>query len=135
VALLAARLEAPSLVSGGLLGVGVAVALMSTTNEVWQVLAVLFAVGLFIAPTQAGVSTLSQTLIEDKMRGRVGGALSAVVSAANVASMGLAGVAAAALGVRNVFVVAGVICSLAGILAWLSLPRVCDIRGTLETAN
>jgi sugar phosphate permease len=124
VALLAARLEAPSLVSGGLLGVGVAVALMSTTNEVWQVLAVLFAVGLFIAPTQAGVSTLSQTLIEDKMRGRVGGALSAVVSAANVASMGLAGVAAAALGVRNVFVVAGVICSLAGILAWLMLRDV-----------
>lgn len=124
VALLAARLEAPSLVSGGLMGVGVAVALMSTTNEVWQVLAVLFAVGLFIAPTQAGVSTLSQTLIEDKMRGRVGGALSAVVSAANVASMGLAGVAAAALGVRNVFVVAGVICSLAGILAWLMLRDV-----------
>jgi sugar phosphate permease len=58
------------------------------------------------------------------MRGRVGGALSAVVSAANVASMGLAGVAAAALGVRNVFVVAGVICSLAGILAWLMLRDV-----------
>jgi MFS family permease len=121
VAVFATRLRASVLVSVGLIGVGAAVALVSTTNTVWQVLAPLFLVGLFIAPTQAGVSTLSQTLIEDRMRGRVGGAIGAVISGANVASMALAGVLAAAIGIRNVFVVAGVVCAAAGVVAWFML--------------
>jgi MFS family permease len=80
----------------------------------------LFLVGLSVGPVQAGANTLSQTLIEDSMRGRVGGALSTLVSAANVASMGLAGVAAAAIGTRNVFLVSGGVVFLAGVLAlWL----------------
>ena len=118
VALLAKRLEAGSLVSIGLAGLGVAVAGVSMASEVWQLMIALFLVGLFVAPTQAGVTTLSQTLVEDQMRGRVGGALNAVVSAANVASMGVAGVAAAALGIRTVFVVSGAICVLAAVASW-----------------
>ena len=54
------------------------------------------------------------------MRGRVGGALNTLMSAANVASMGLAGLAAATLGTRNVFLASGGLVFLAGILAfWL----------------
>ena len=54
------------------------------------------------------------------MRGRVGGALNTLVSAANVVSMGLAGVAAAAIGTRNVFLVSGAFVLSAGLLAfWL----------------
>lgn len=121
VAVLAKKLNASALLSFGLAGAGVAVAGVSLATEVWQLMIALFMVGLFIAPTQAGVTTLSQTLIPDQMRGRVGGALNAVVSGANVASMGMAGVAAAALGVRTVFVIAGAICSVAGGLAWLML--------------
>lgn len=121
VAVLARRLDASNLLSMGLAGVGVAVAGVSLATEVWQLLVALFLVGLFVAPTQAGVTTLSQSLIPDEMRGRVGGALSAVVSGANVASMGLAGVAAAALGLRTVFVVSGAVCLVAGGLSWLLL--------------
>lgn len=58
------------------------------------------------------------------MRGRVGGALGALVSGANVASMGVAGVAAAAMGIRNVFVLGGMITAFAGLLAWLMLRGV-----------
>ena len=118
VAVLARKLRASNLLSLGLAGVGVAVAGVSLATEIWQLLIALFLVGLFVSPTQAGVTTLSQSLIDDEMRGRVGGALNAVVSGANVASMGLAGVAAAALGVRSVFVLAGAICLLAGALSW-----------------
>ena len=87
---------------------------------VWQMMLVLFFVGLFVGPAQAGASTLSQTLVEDSMRGRVGGVITALISAATVLSMGMAGIAAAAMGVRGVFVLSGVICFAGGLLAlWL----------------
>lgn len=120
VAVLAAKLRPSSLVSVGLVGVGVFVGAISGTAAVWQVMVLLFLVGLSVGPVQAGANTLSQTLIDDSMRGRVGGALSTLVSAANVVSMGLAGVAAASIGTRNVFVVSGSFVLFAGFLAlWL----------------
>lgn len=120
VAVLSAKLRPSALVSVGLVGVGVFVGAISGTAAVWHVMVLLFLVGLSVGPVQAGANTLSQTLIEDSMRGRVGGALSTLVSAANVVSMGLAGVAAAAIGTRNVFLVSGGFVLLAGFLAfWL----------------
>ena len=120
VAVLAARLRPSSLVSLGLISVGLFVGAISGASAIWHVLALLFFVGLSVGPVQAGANTLSQTLIEDSMRGRVGGAISTLVSAANVTSMGLAGVAAAAIGVRNVFLASGSLVVLAGLLAyWL----------------
>jgi predicted MFS family arabinose efflux permease len=78
----------------------------------------LFFVGLSVGPVQAGANTLSQTLIEDSMRGRVGGALNTLISAANITSMGLAGVAAAAIGTRNVFLAAGILVLISGLIAY-----------------
>lgn len=134
VAVLAARLRAPVLVSLGLVGVGAAVGGLAMSSQIWQLGLVLFTVGLFVTPTQTGVSTLSQTLIEDSMRGRVGGALSALVSGANVASMGVAGVLAAAIGIRSVFVLAGAVTALAGALAWLMLRGVVPARQPGESS-
>lgn len=120
VAVLAARLRPANLVSMGLVGVGAFVAAISTTQAVWQVMILLVFVGLSVGPVQAGANTLSQTLVEDSMRGRVGGAINTVLSAANVASMGLAGVAAAAIGTRNVFLLCGGLVLTSGLLAyWL----------------
>ena len=121
VAVAAKRLQPGSLVSLGLVGVGAAVALLSMATGILTVAPMLFLIGLSVAPTQAGVSTLSQTLIADKLRGRVGGALNSVVSAANVASMGVAGVLAAAIGIRNVYVLSGAVCVLAGAISWALL--------------
>lgn len=127
VAVLAAKLRPYSLVSAGLVGVGVFVAAISVTTSVWHVTVLLFFVGLSVGPVQAGANTLSQTLIEDSMRGRVGGALNTLVSAANVTSMGVAGLAAAAVGTRNVFLASGGLVVAAGLLAfWLF----GELRGT-----
>lgn len=135
VAILAVRLRSSSLVSIGLVGVGVFVAAISGTGAVWQVMVLLFLVGLSVGPVQAGANTLSQTLIDDSMRGRVGGALNTLVSAANVASMGLAGVAAAAIGTRNVFLVSGGVVFLAGLLAlWLFRELREDANQVLDPA-
>jgi MFS family permease len=120
VAVLASRLRPSNLVSVGLVGVGAFIAVISGAQAVWHVMVLLFLVGLCVGPVQAGANTLSQTLIEDKLRGRVGGALNTLISAANVTSMGLAGIAAAAIGPRNVFLVSGCVVVASGALAyWL----------------
>ncbi|HEY5684884.1 MAG TPA: hypothetical protein VIY70_05875, partial [Acidimicrobiia bacterium] len=59
-------------------------------------------------------STLIQTEVEDAVRGRTGAALNTVITAAQVSSMALAGVAAAVMGVRGVFVLAGLIAVMSG---------------------
>jgi len=120
VAMLAARLRPSNLVSLGLVGMGVFVAAVSGARAVWEVMIILFFVGLCVGPVQAGANTLSQSLIEDSMRGRVGGALNTLISAANITSMGLAGVTAAAIGTRNVFLASGMLVLVSGLLSyWL----------------
>lgn len=134
VALLATRLRASTLVSAGLIGVGVFVGAVSGATAVWHIMVMLFFVGLSVGPVQAGASTLSQTLIEDSMRGRVGGALNTLVSGANIVSMGLAGLAAAAVGTRNVFLLSGAIVLLSGLLAF-ALFRELRARSQPEPAS
>ncbi|HEX6301575.1 MAG TPA: MFS transporter [Acidimicrobiia bacterium] len=120
VAVSASRLRPSHLVSIGLVTVGIFVGAISGADAVWQVMVLLLLVGLSVGPVQAGANTLSQTLIEDSLRGRVGGAVNTLISAANITSMGLAGVAAAAIGTRNVFLVSGSLVALSGLLAyWL----------------
>jgi MFS family permease len=55
-----------------------------------------------------------QTSTDDKLRGRVGASLNTVVSTTNLVSMALAGVLASMLGVREVFVIGGLVTVLAG---------------------
>lgn len=119
VAVLAHRLKASTLVSLGLVGLGLAIAGVSVIEEGWHMAVIGFLVGTMLAPVNGGVGTLSQTLVSDRLRGRVGGALNAIISTATVVSMGLAGVGAAAFGVRAVFVAAGAMSILGGVAAWL----------------
>lgn len=120
VAVLAARFRPTSLVSGALMGLGVVIAAMSLTTAPWHLMLVLFAVGWFVTPLQASVSTLVQSEVPDEMRGRIGSALGTVIGSANVASMALAGGAAALMGTRGVFLLSGLIAVVAGLLTlWL----------------
>jgi MFS family permease len=119
VAFLAARLRASTLITVGMAAIGVVIGAISGVQQVWHLMIVLFLAGLSVTPVQSAAATLTQTLVSDEMRGRVGASLSSLVSAANVASMGAAGVVAAAVGVRNVFVLAGAITLAAGLLSWL----------------
>lgn len=116
VAAIAQKLQPARLVVGGMIGLGVAIALVSQVNSAWQIAVAGFLVGFMLAPVNGGVGTLAQTLVPDRLRGRVGGALNATISAATVLSMGAAGVAAAAVGVRNVFAISGVFAVVGGIV-------------------
>ena len=97
----------------GLTGVAVVVAAMSLAQSVWHMVGLLFAVGWFVTPTQAAVTTIIQTEVPAEALGRVSSSLGTVSTSAQVASMALSGVAAAAFGIRTVFVVAGGIVLLA----------------------
>lgn len=116
VAGLAARIRPTSVISWALSGLGVMVALMALATTPWHLMIILFAVGWMITPLQASVSTLVQTEVADELRGRTGAALNTVVTGSQVISMALAGVAAAAIGVRWVFVVAGGVAIASGIV-------------------
>jgi sugar phosphate permease len=117
MAVLAQRLRPSSIVSVGLVGIGLVVAALVLVTEPWHMLVVLFAAGWFVTPVQASATTLLQAEVAGEVLGRVGSLFSTAVTTASVASMALAGAAAALLGVRGVFVLAGAIAVLAGLIA------------------
>jgi sugar phosphate permease len=120
IAVLATRFRPTWLVSVALIAIGFVIATIALVSAPWQLMVVLFAVGWFVTPLQASVSTLVQSEVPDEMRGRIGSALGTVIGSANVASMALAGAAAALIGTRGVFVASGAIAVLAGLLTvWL----------------
>lgn len=107
-------------ISGGAIGLGLAVAAVAFAGAPWHVMIALFAVGCFVTPLQAAVSTLSQTSVANDILGRVGSAMNTTIGAANLISMAFAGLLGALLGIRNVFILAGFMSVLAGVLAvWL----------------
>ncbi len=117
VAVIAARLKPTMIVSAALIGLGVGIGAISQVRNIWQVLALLFLVGWLVTPLNAAISTLTQTLVSDELRGRVGSSLNMLITTANIASMALAGTLADLLGVRMVFVLAGGLSVLAGLAA------------------
>lgn len=135
VAVLAARFKASALIAGGLIVVGGMIGLLAGISAVWHLLILLFVVGLAVVPVQASAGTLAQILIPDRLRGRVGASMNATIQGANITSMGFAGVVAAAIGVRGVFVVSGLITAAAGLVV-LAIFRGSDQTGaTIEPAT
>jgi MFS family permease len=111
----AARLKPSTIISVALVLLGALIAAIAPAGSIIYLAVILFGVGLFVTPVQAAVSTISQTAVEDTMRGRVGAALSTLVSTATLLSMALAGICAQMLGLRNVFILGGAVVVLAGI--------------------
>jgi len=119
VATLASRLKPTWILAVALILLGIDVALMSLPTQVWHIMIILFFAGLVITPLQAAGSTIIQTAVPDEVRGRTGSANNALITSAQLVSMGLAGVLADILGARMVFVLGGALVSLAGFAAML----------------
>jgi len=116
-AVLASRLQPTRMISLGLIATGLGIAAIATVTQVWHIMLLLFPIGIALMPVNAAVATLTQTLVSDELRGRIGAALQTMVGAANITSMALAGVLAGLVGVRNVFLMAGVLAVVAGLVA------------------
>ncbi|MBI5966224.1 MAG: MFS transporter [Chloroflexi bacterium] len=119
VAALAARLKPTNILAAGLILLGIDVAFMSLSSNIWHIMIILFFAGLFVTPIQASGSTIIQIAVPDNVRGRTGSANNALITTAQLVSMGLAGVLADMLGARAVFVLGGALIALAGLAAIL----------------
>ena len=124
VTALARRLRPTSIVTITLAGIAVLVLLLAGVTAVWQVILLLFLVGWLVSPLNAAASTILQTAVADEARGRVGAALNAVTSGASIASMAAAGVLGAAIGIQNVFLIAGALTATSALVAFLLFRRV-----------
>lgn len=119
VAVLARRLRPSTIVTVGILAIGIAIGLVGLTTHIVQVLLLLFMIGWFVTPLQAAVVTIFQTGVPDAARGRAMATLQAAMSGASVASMALAGVFGDLVGIRNVFLLGGAVVFAGGLVAAL----------------
>ncbi|MEA2544757.1 MAG: hypothetical protein QOI09_30, partial [Chloroflexota bacterium] len=103
------RFRSSTIVTVGVAAMAVAVASIGAITEIWQLLVLSFALGWFLSPVQAAVVTIMQQGTPDEELGRVMAVLQAAMSATSVLSMGFAGIAGDAIGIREVFFVAGAI--------------------------
>ena len=113
VAVLARRMSAQSMVAGGLAGVGILIAILYAAPNVYFLLVVAFCFGWFVTPLQASTQTIVQSVTSDATRGRVIGALQASMSTTQIVSIALAGVFASIIGIRGLFLIAGLVCLVA----------------------
>ncbi|MEI7742416.1 MAG: MFS transporter [Chloroflexota bacterium] len=118
VTALAARLRTSTLFTVSLAGVAVCVSLFAAAPGPWAVALIMFAVGWFVMPVQVTTATIVQTATTDATRGRVAGALNAVVQTATIGSMAAAGILAGVVGIRAVFVGGAAVVGLAAVVAW-----------------
>ncbi|HEX5828737.1 MAG TPA: MFS transporter [Candidatus Limnocylindrales bacterium] len=128
VATLASRISVPRLFVGGLIGTAVCVGLLSVAPGPWALLLIMFGVGWFVMPVQATTMTLVQRGTDDTTRGRVAGALNAVVQTASIGSMAAAGILADVVGMRTVFAAGAAITLLAAVVAALLFRGVQEVR-------
>lgn len=119
VGVLAARLRPATIVTGGLAGIAVVIALVAGVTEIWHVLVLMFAIGWFVTPLQAAVVTVLQSSVPDGERGRIMSVLQAAMSASSVLSMAFAGIAGDVVGVRNVFLIAGAIVAIGAVVSFV----------------
>jgi MFS family permease len=114
---LAARFRPTSIISASLVATAVIIGLLAFVGSVIHVVVLLFAVGWFIAPLSASVSTIVQTHVADAWLGRVGASLNATIQAATIASMALAGVFGDAIGLRPSFLLAGAVVAVSAVVS------------------
>lgn len=132
VTTIASRLKPTTIVTIALAGIAVLVMLLADVSAIWQVILILFLVGWLVSPLNAAASTILQTSVAGSARGRVGAALNAITSAASIASMAAAGVLGAAIGVQNVFLVAGLVTAGSAVVAFVLFRRVGANRSATD---
>ena len=120
-AVIAARLRYNVIIGGGLILASFIIIAIGLAPTYTVVLLLLLVVGLVITPIEAAIPALMQRCVPLETMGRVGGMMNTSQSVATLLSMGVAAALADAVGPRLIFVGAGVIGVLAGILGILTL--------------
>jgi len=118
---LVSRARSHWLVSGGMIVLGLAIASFSLAPHLPIALAAAFIVGMCLVSARATMAAMLQAIVPDEKRGRVESAVNTIITMATMTSMGLAGILGDLIGVRPVFLIAGLITIAAGASAFFTL--------------
>jgi MFS transporter, DHA3 family, macrolide efflux protein len=105
------------LVVVGLAALSVLVAGVGLAANVIVFAVVMFGVGLVIVPLSSAAGAMMQKIVSNELMGRVSSSFNVVTGAASLLSMALAGTLGANIGLRNVFLIAGVIVAFAAVVS------------------
>jgi len=108
-------------VGGCMVVLGLAIIAFAVAPSYPLVLAAVAIVGLSIVAARAALDTLTQRLVPDEKRGRVGSAVNMVIGASSSASLALSGLLGNMIGVQAVFIAAGAITIVSGVAAYYTL--------------
>jgi len=111
---LTTRLSKRMLAGWSILIIGSLFSGMGLASAFGLVVALSAAVGVALVPAQSAVMTMMQLAVPDLKRGRVGSALNALTTAAGLISMAAASSLADLVGLRPIYVTAGLITAVAG---------------------
>jgi predicted MFS family arabinose efflux permease len=127
VTLVAHRIPPRVLLGGGALAFGLLDLLLFlyplVFEALWPALVIMVLVGLPGAANLAGLMTIFQTATEDRHRGRVFGAITAVHASAMLIGIGLAGTAGGGAGIVPIIAIQGFGYCAAGAFALVALPK------------
>jgi MFS family permease len=112
---LAARFSKPALAAVGICAMGLMCAPMGYTPSYSLLLLENFIMGIFLMPVNSALLTMMQLAVPDQKRGRVSGSLNALAMVGGLASMAFASFFGERIGLENIFLVFGLILTLAGV--------------------
>ena len=121
----------PTVIKRCALGLGAGLIALELATATWMAVPLLFAVGMAMMMQLAATNTLLQTLVEDKMLGRV-------ISLYAVAFFGgapigalLEGALASQIGAIHTFAIAGILCMASALVFASALPRLRQVSRPL----
>jgi DHA3 family macrolide efflux protein-like MFS transporter len=139
VGVIFARCRKVTVSGAGLVLAGLAIIMIGQARALWWVLVWMVALGLLIPAISAALSTIMQMVVPNDKMGRVGGAVNAAITGAGIVSMQVAGLLGQSINLRWIYVGAGLIVSLGGLITPLlmqepmgrapSMPETAPIRG------
>ncbi len=127
VSRLSRRLSASTIVGGMLILGGAAIVAFAFATSYAVVLLSVAVIGLCIVMARGALDTISQALSPDEVRGRVQSAVNLLVVAATALAEGLAALLGSLFGVQAVFVAAGVVTALTGVVAIFALRSAAQL--------
>ena len=125
---LVAKISAERALWAALIACGALLLLWGGVTELWQFVALFFALGFAQSPINIAASTIFMNNTTDAVRGRVGAVFSGVTEGASLLSMAGAGTAAALVGMRGTFVAAGALCLIGGVVTALLVTGAVNER-------
>ncbi|MFB9838624.1 MFS transporter [Actinoallomurus acaciae] len=126
ITLVARRVRPRALIICGMSALAVLIASFAWTTTVAGLLAAYSVFGLLTVVIQTGIGAVTQTEVDNALMGRFIGLMSVVPGIVSVLAMSFSGLAGAALGIRNIFLVSGAVLATTTALAWRAFHRASD---------